>query len=228
MSERSDNETQVRAFFDDYAERGRGLAARFGTDVDAVMDEASTTFDAMIPTMAYVDDPARPMASNLFSCSAALAVYLALRERGVDAHAFGAAMLEAARAERTEPPSQQVEREPREARWAKFEAAARASQRNPAPGEFVFEAVAGGDSRSWGLDITSCAICHAFSRYDAMDLVPYMCATDDVESEQAGSGLRRTGTIALGARRCDFRFRYGGDPLTVAEQFPDRIRLIEA
>jgi hypothetical protein len=60
-----------------------------------------------------------------------------------------------------------------------------------------------------------------------MDLVPYMCATDDVMSDRGGQGLRRTGTIALGAHECDFRYQRKGEPQHVADLYPDRIRLVE-
>ncbi len=78
------------------------------------------------------------------------------------------------------------------------------------------------------MNITSCAICHLFGNHDAMDLVPYMCAFDDVMSAAGDQGLRRTGTIALGASHCDFRFQQGGEPLPLAEQYPDQIRLKNA
>ncbi len=77
------------------------------------------------------------------------------------------------------------------------------------------------------MNIKSCAICHAFSKYDAMDLVPYMCASDDVVSDRGGQGLRRNGTIALGRHECDFRYERGGEPLRVAEQYPERIRIVQ-
>ena len=91
--------------------------------------------------------------------------------------------------------------------------------------EFVFEVLLGDDQTyDWGLNIRRCAVCHAYARHDAMDLVPYMCASDDVESDRGGQGLRRTGTIGLGAHQCDFRYKAGGDPLRLADQYPDRIR----
>jgi hypothetical protein len=51
-----------------------------------------------------------------------------------------------------------------------------------------------------------------------------MCATDDLTSDAAGEGLRRTGTIALGARCCDFRFDSSRPGQHIAELYPDRIR----
>ncbi len=60
-----------------------------------------------------------------------------------------------------------------------------------------------------------------------MELVPYMCASDDVMSDLAGDGLRRSGTIALGAHQCDFRYQPGAEPETVADQYPEPIQLRE-
>ncbi len=153
------------------------------------------------------------MAEPMFACAASLAVYQVLRERGVDAHTWGAATYSL--------PA--VAGDPEEGeRWR---ADVAASQRDAAPDEFVFELVTSEGGLGYGTNIRSCAICHLFGRHDAMDLVPYMCAFDDVVSRASGTGLRRTGTIALGATHCDFRFQPGGEALTLAEQFPDRIRV---
>ena len=60
----------------------------------------------------------------------------------------------------------------------------------------------------------------------AMDLVPYMCASDDVVSDAGGWGLWRKGSIALGGYQCDFVFEKNGTPLRLVDQYPDRIRFI--
>lgn len=52
-----------------------------------------------------------------------------------------------------------------------------------------------------------------------------MCASDDVMSDKGGRGLQRTGSIALGAQKCDFRYKRNGQPRRLAEQYPDRIRI---
>lgn len=220
----------VKAVFASERPEMMKLAARFVDDPDAVLDEASELFDSMIPGMAYVDDPTRPMAGAVFACSAILSVYLALAKRGVDVHDFGSAYLEglarmlaqnASTAETAEP-----DPEERRRRRRAFVAAAEASQRDARPGEFVFELVSDpGPDVTWGMNIKSCGICYQFSKHDALDLVPYMCASDDVMSDQANSGLRRTGTIALGAHQCDFRYKDGGEPRRVAEQYPERIQI---
>ena len=151
-----------------------------------------------------------------------------LAERGVDVHDFGAGMVDGLARAPEQPAEFPTDPEGRQKALARMIAAADASQANAAPGEFVYEAFAGEEDGTWGINIKSCAICSFFSKYDAMDLVPYMCATDDVVSDKGNQGLRRTGTIALGAHQCDFRYGTGGEPLRVAEQYPERIRLLAA
>ena len=102
---------------------------------------------------------------------------------------------------------------------------AAASQEGAAENESVFEIVPGEDENTdWGMNVTRCAGCHAYAKHDAMEFTPYMCATDDLVSDHSNQGLRRTGTIALGAHRCDFRYKAGGKPLRLAEQYPEKIR----
>jgi DNA-directed RNA polymerase specialized sigma24 family protein len=225
---RQDNEQTVRKFFDEAKPRIIRLARELVEDAEDVVEDASELFNAMIPDMVYVDDPHKQMANSVFACSVQLALYLALQKRGVDVHDFGRVMLERmanAPAEPDERPKQ--DSASRRRAFQQFIDAGEASQREPRPGEFVFEAFPGERPGEWGMNIKSCAICHQFSKYDAMDLVPYMCATDDVQSDREGQGLRRHGTIALGAHQCDFRYARGGEPLRVAEQYPDRIRVVQ-
>ena len=91
------------------------------------------------------------------------------------------------------------------------------------PGEFRAEIREPDGDAYFGFDVTFCAECHLYGQFGAMDLMPYMCATDDYDTSQA-PGLRRTGTIALGHDRCDFRYQRGDTPPTLAELFPERIR----
>lgn len=211
----------VRSIFEFLQPRLEAVATALVDDPRAALDEASRRFDEMLPDLAYTDDPAHPMALPLFFCTANLAMYLTLRERGVGVHDYGRTMLEDF-AVNPMPEPDVTEQMPALA------AAAEASQADTKPGEFVFEVLTEGDGFDWGINIKSCGICFQFSKYGAMELVPYMCATDDVMSDRADDGLRRTGTIALGAHQCDFRYQRGGAPKPVAEQYPDRIRIRSA
>lgn len=205
---------RVLGFFDGAAGWMQGAVASLAGDPDVVIARSREIFDGMIEELPYVDRPEHTMAVSMFACAAMLAVFEVLRERGVDEHAWG-------RAVHSLPP---LPPGGGEGEAERSRADALASQSDPASNEFVFEIVEGSEATDPGMNINSCAICHLYGRHDAMALVPYMCAFDDVMSDARDQGLRRTGTIALGASRCDFRFRKG-DPLRLVEQYPDQVRL---
>src|SRR5690349_20792089 len=91
---RQENEQFVKSvYFDQATPRLTRLAGRLVNDALAVVAEASSIFDGMLPAMAYIDKPQHPLASALFICSANLSLYLALKNRGIDVHDFGSAMV---------------------------------------------------------------------------------------------------------------------------------------
>jgi hypothetical protein len=205
------------------------LAGRLCDDAEAAVNDAETIFMGMVPDLAYADKPDHPLASALFTTTVNLAIYLSLKQRGVDLHAFGSSMLKGlARAPAAAFPEEPAGEAERQAQAAAFMASAAESQSNALRGEDVFEFLPGdGNAFDYGLNVKSCAVCHQFSKYGAMELVPYMCAADDVMSDRNGKGLQRTGSIALGARLCDFRYKPGGKPRRLADRYPDRIRVTD-
>lgn len=226
---RAENEAYVRRFFEQARPNNEAIAARLTDDPGAILKEAETIFEAMLPDMAYMDNPAAPMASSVFGCAVTLAAWQALQPRGVDVHDFGKAYLEdlAAMPQRprpTAPPGAEAEAQTPIQQVEAFIAAGEASKAGAGEGEFVFEAYFGDkETNERGMNIKSCAICHAFGNVGAMDLVPYMCASDDVVSDRDGQGLKRTGSIAVGADECDFVYRRGGEPQRLAKLYPDKI-----
>lgn len=205
----------VFAFLEPTFER---VAAALTEDAAAAVENARQRFDEIAPSLAYLDEPRHPMALALFSCAGSLALHLALRDAGIDAHQLGQAIHH--EFAQLSLPSEGLTKD-------LIDGAVR-SQQESRPGEFVFEVVGSEGDTNYAMNVRSCAICALFSQFDAMDLVPYMCALDDLFSDMNGSGLRRTGTIALGATHCDFRYDAGGEPLRLVEQFPDRVRLTQA
>jgi hypothetical protein len=205
------------ARFDRHADHLREVIARFADagDVDALAAEAREAFAALEPEVPYADRPDHVMFGAAFGVYRFLAMWQAARSRGYDVHAVGRAICG------TPVPARPLASGPA---LAKLRADAEASGRKAAANEFVFEFVEGDGETDWGMNVTSCAVCHAYGRHDAMDLVPYLCAIDDVDSTAGDHGLRRTGTIALGAQRCDFRFKRGGTPAPLAPQYPGQIR----
>ena len=59
----------------------------------------------------------------------------------------------------------------------------------------------------YGIDIIECGICKLFEKYNYRKYASILCEVDAVTSNLAGLQLIRNGTIANGAKKCDFRFK---------------------
>ena len=64
----------------------------------------------------------------------------------------------------------------------------------------------------YGFDILECGICKLFHKHHYTRYASILCEVDELTSGLAGLELVRTGTIALGAPKCDFRFRKAAGP----------------
>ena len=58
----------------------------------------------------------------------------------------------------------------------------------------------------YGVDILECGICKLFKKHNYQKYSSILCEVDEITSSLAGLKLIRTGTIANGATKCDFRF----------------------
>jgi hypothetical protein len=58
----------------------------------------------------------------------------------------------------------------------------------------------------YGIDIIECGICKLFEKHRYQKFSSILCEVDYITSELAGLKLIRSGTIANGAKKCDFRF----------------------
>jgi hypothetical protein len=59
----------------------------------------------------------------------------------------------------------------------------------------------------YGIDILECGICKLFKKHHYQKYASILCEVDEITSSLAGLKLIRTGTIANGAIKCDFRFK---------------------
>jgi len=59
----------------------------------------------------------------------------------------------------------------------------------------------------FGIDIIECGICKLFQKHDFSKYNPILCEVDEITTGLAGLQLIRKGTIATGAKSCDFRFK---------------------
>jgi len=58
----------------------------------------------------------------------------------------------------------------------------------------------------YGVDILECGICKLFNKHNYQKYSSILCEVDHITSELAGLKLVRNGAIALGAKKCDFRW----------------------
>lgn len=58
----------------------------------------------------------------------------------------------------------------------------------------------------YGIDILECGICKLFKKHNYQKYSSILCEMDTLTSDLAGLRLIRNGTIALGAKKCDFRW----------------------
>lgn len=59
----------------------------------------------------------------------------------------------------------------------------------------------------YGVDILECGICKLFNKHNFQKYSSILCEVDAVTADLAGLKMIRTGTIALGAKKCDFRWK---------------------
>ena len=59
----------------------------------------------------------------------------------------------------------------------------------------------------YGIDILECGICKLFKKHHYEKYSSILCEVDEITSALAGLKLVRTGTIAMGSQKCDFRFK---------------------
>lgn len=62
----------------------------------------------------------------------------------------------------------------------------------------------------YGIDIIECGICKLFKKHNYSKYASILCEVDEITLGLAGLQLYRTGTIANGAKKCDFRFKLQG------------------
>lgn len=82
------------------------------------------------------------------------------------------------------------------------------AERSREPGGFEMQRVDREPGVLLALDVHRCPLAEFFRRQGAPEVGPLICKLDDVTVEAIdGVELERTGTIAAGATRCDFRYK---------------------
>ncbi len=201
------------------------LAARYGSETAVyILSEAQQRLAALIPHIPYIGGRRSSVTRVLIGTAYSLAFYQAMHSRGEETAVIGALHQQAVEAHFASIPQWQKRiarlgwgfffRRP--GRWLLqrlLRRQAAQSQKRRYAADFVFDYVPGnGRTFDLGIDYTECAVCKFFAAQGAAEFTRYVCLYDYPHSALTRTGLVRTTTLAEGAERCDFRFKYGRSP----------------
>ena len=205
LKEFDKNIKQVRRVF--VTRYGEGLTQAF-------MREARQEYEAIIPDLPYLGGK-RPFTQFIISTGWFLAMYRTLKKHGRTVEEAGSLVYEVSEAFLKAYPGYlrrlvgYMNFSPRYLKKLRERAAE--SQKPLYPMDYVFTFIEGdGKTFDYGVDYSACAGCQFLEAQEAPELAPYLCAIDEIYSNQLGWGLVRTMTIAEGYEKCDFRFKKGG------------------
>ena len=191
------------------------LAARFGERAGELGRAVERDLAALDAELATLDRSPSPMDRRVRIAAWFLSLVRVLRDAGESDETIRASCLELA--ERMVRPRSRLESLARRAQgelaqtrvvaWGMRRMTRRLRVLGTHPDGFDVSFVERDRDHAFGFDIHRCGIRTLFARHGLGAYVPILCEVDHITSELAGLELVRTGTLALGAEKCDFRYR---------------------
>ncbi len=225
--------------FDRTADLVKGtVVSRYGEDfADTLYVEARQEFEALIPQMPYIDRRAAMLRTFLFITTQELAVYQVMKRHGKTAGEAWEICHDGLRL-RLKKVSKFVRWFAEKIYFSNFarkmmQKTTAQTQEQPLAG-FVMEFVAGdGENFDYGVNYLECTMHKFVCEQGAAEFAPYVCLSDIPLGDTFGWGVIRSETLADGCRRCNFRFKKGGEtqissPIPEVQATIERIRKREA
>ena len=191
------------------------LVSRFGAEeAGKFVVETRREYEALIPRIPYIGGVKNPLSWNLNGSALFLAMWRVLKCRGVSPQESVDLFCEMSDLWLRSYPKRLVRllgrlRFTRPYRGL-LKKKAEASRKRRYPADFVYDYVEGdGGDFEFGVDYTECAILKFLRERGSEQIAPHVCRIDYPMSRALGLGMERTGTLAGGAPRCDFRFKRG-------------------
>lgn len=205
------------------------LNTEFAPDeVTRIIQQTREEFRRLLPRLPDIGGRQNPLTENLLASAWFLALAQPLRQRNWSDDQIGDLIYRIAEV--------WVASSPRWVAWLQGKLArtplvkfllkrvSRQSQQRRYAADFVVQFVEGnGRNFDFGLDFTECGICKLFQAEGAAGLAKHMCRIDYLTTSFRGIQLIRTGTIANGASKCDFRYKQ----LPGGQRAPQAIALYE-
>jgi hypothetical protein len=209
------------------------LAAHYGTSAaEDIIHQARREYEPLIYCIPYIGGNRNFLTRNLLGTTRSLAVFKTLRKHEEDIATIGALYLEMMDAFLSSSSSRKflmmkIFLSTKAGKYffkTALKRAAAESQKGTYADDFIFEYVEGRPGEfDCGINYTQCAIVNFFRSQGAGEFAPYLCLYDYPKSRTTGTGLVRTMTLAEGAEKCDFRFRFGREPENRQKtKIPDR------
>ncbi|MCL5260091.1 MAG: L-2-amino-thiazoline-4-carboxylic acid hydrolase [Gammaproteobacteria bacterium] len=193
------------------------LKDRFPADtLQMMLHEMQVEFVSLIPKIPYIGGSKNELTQNLVICAQALPVCKVLKKHNMSIEQVGEAMKAIIKTMlmRQTLLQKMIMRffwRLMFGKWFKkrMQQSALQSQKKEYKDAFVYDFVVGdGKTFDFGFDFSDCAICHFFRQEDGSEFVPIMCELDFIMADFVKVQLKRTATLAQGARCCDFRYSH--------------------
>lgn len=183
-----------------------------GKSADDAAREAEAGFSRLLPGLPDVGGEANRNLPFLVQAAWLVALYRPLAARGLSADEVGKMYFDLCAQSLAQAPAQAMLARGAAAFTPEALAATRAwaleTQKRRYPADWVASYVEGdGATFDYGYDYVECGALKYFRAQGAADVAPWYCRNDFTISKIMGTGLFRTGTLADGAPRCDFRYR---------------------
>jgi hypothetical protein len=187
------------------------ILSRFDRELAVQVQEATEKeFVKLIPEIPYVGGRKNFFSEMPIKAAVILVLYRTLKNEGVSLEEFGKILEEITIAYMNSLPA-----------WVRNTAGklwmshlfrilllrqSKISQKRKYDDDFVYEVVSGEGKYKWGINYIECGIIKFLYKQGEVELAKYACILDYLMFPAIGVHLERTGTIAYGCERCDFRF----------------------
>ena len=190
------------------------LSAYYGDEsAKAMVKEIRDIFEELIPGMPYVGGDQNWLTGIFFQATPHLALYKVLKAHGKATREIGKIIYLTLEIyfDRFPPTYMAFADMDQNELFAWQKHGAAESQKKEYPGDWVYKIFDPDENGEFdfGYDEYECGLCKFFDKHGAMEIMPYVCLADFVMSRACGTGLVRYTTLAEGADRCDFRYKYG-------------------
>ena len=208
------NRTRLLDEFSGIIQGVRAALAPHSDRTEAVAKAAEEAYAALLPTLPELGGDANRNTEYLLDAACLAALHQGMRASGFSAADSGRLFYDLCVAQLRQTPPDALasagayffsqEGFDEMARWAQW------TQLRTHPGDWVARVWRGTDgSFDIACEYQECGAVKLFASLGLADVAPYFCINDFPRSRLEGTGLVRTGTLAMGRPVCDFRYAKG-------------------